>query len=223
MLSDLRPHERQVYSQFGEDGVLEHIFECIGTTNRRFVEFGAKDGVSLSNTANLRLHHGWTGLLMDAAASRSDELVSHAFIDAENVNALFAKHGVPERFDLLSIDIDGNDYWVWKAIDLFTPRVVVIEYNIFFQLDDCRTMPYDAQHVWQEGSCYHGASLAALRKLGHEKGYALVHTDAWAPNAFFVLRSELPADWQDRPTEELTDWGRFHEPPGTEGRPWTRV
>lgn len=223
MLSDLRPYERQVYSQCGEDGVLEHIFECIGTTGRRFVEFGAKDGLCVSNTANLRLHHGWTGLLMDAAAPEGDPLVTRAFIKAENVDALFEEHGVAERFDLLSIDIDGNDYWVWKAIDRFTPRVVVIEYNIFFQLDDCRTMPYDADHIWDGRSCYLGASLAALRKLGEQKGYALVHTDAWAPNAFFVLRSELPDAWQDRPTRELTHWGKFHEPPGTEGRPWTRV
>jgi len=223
MLTDLRSHERRVYSQYGEDGALERLFECIGTTNRSFVEFGAKDGLELSNTANLRLNGGWSGLLLDAGAADDDPLVTRAFVTAENVNDLFAAGGVPERFDLLSIDIDGNDYWVWKALDRFTPRVVVIEYNIFFRNDDARTMPYDASHVWNEDSAYHGASLAALRKLAEAKGYALVHTDSWAPNAFFVLRSELPDDWKDRPTDELTDWGKFDEPPGTEGRVWTRV
>ncbi|MCP5066732.1 MAG: FkbM family methyltransferase [bacterium] len=203
--------------------MLLHIFESIGTGKCSFVEFGAKDGLAVSNTANLRLNHGWTGLLLDAAASDDDPLVKRAFVTAENINDLFAEHGVPERLDLLSIDIDGNDYWVWKALDRFTPRVVVVEYNIFFRPDDARTMPYDPDHVWQDDSCYHGASLAALRKLGNEKGYALVHTDSWAPNAFFVLRSELPENYLERPNHELTDWRHFHEPPGTDGKEWTQV
>ncbi len=203
--------------------MLEHLFATIGPGRRYFVEFGAKDGLSVSNTANLRLHHGWTGLLLDAAAADGDGLVRRAFVTAENVDDLFEAHGVPRRFDLLSIDIDGNDYWVWKALDRFTPRVVVVEYNIFFQPGDARTMPYDPDHVWMDDSCYHGASLAALRKLGDAKGYALVHTDSWSPNAFFVLRSELPADFVERPTEALTDWRHFHEPPGTAGLEWTRV
>ena len=223
MLSNLRDYEKQIYSQCGEDGVLLHLFESIGAPTRYFVEFGAKDGVTVSNTANLRLHHGWKGLLMDAEAVGDDDLVTPAFVTAENVNDLFEEHGVPKTFDLLSIDIDGNDYWVWKALDRFTPRVVVVEYNIFFAHDDARTMPYDANHRWEEGSCYHGASLAALRKLGDEKGYAMVHTDSWGPNAFFVLRSELPADFVERPTEELSDWGRFTEPPETAGKAWVRV
>jgi hypothetical protein len=222
MLTRLRDHEYRVYSQCGEDGVLQHIFECIGSTTRSFVEFGAKDGIEGSNTANLRVHHGWTGLLMDAAASPQDALVRHAFVTAENIDALFHEHRVPKPLDLLSIDIDGNDYWVWKALTEWQPRVVVIEYNIFFPNDACRTMPYDANHVWDE-SAYHGASLAALRKLGDQKGYALVHTDAWSPNAFFVLRSELPASFEERPTDELTDWGRFQEPPDPQGRAWLEV
>ncbi len=223
MLDELRNHETRVYSQHGEDGALLHLFSVIGTTNRHFVEFGAKDGLELSNTANLRLHHGWRGLLLDAAAAPGDPLVTRAFVTAENVNELFARHGVSERFDLLSIDIDGNDYWVWKALDRFTPRVVVIEYNIFLPLDVSCTIPYDPDHRWEEQSHYHGASLAALRKLGEAKGYALVHTDSWAPNAFFVLRSELPADHVDLPLHELTDWGRFPEPPGTGDRAWVQV
>lgn len=223
MLNDLRPFERRVYSQCGEDGVLERIFACIGAGQKSFVEFGAKDGKAISNTANLRLHHGWTGLLLDAGAPDGDPLVRRAFITAENINELFAEHAVPERLDLLSIDIDGNDYWVWKALERFIPRVVVVEYNIFFQPSDARTMPYDPKHVWRDDSCYHGASLAALRKLGEEKGYALVHTDSWAPNAFFVLRAELPSGFAERPTHELTNWRHFHEPPGTEGMEWTQV
>lgn len=221
-LDDLAEHEYGVYSQSGEDGVLLRLFESIGVQDRFFVEFGAWDGLHLSNTANLRLHHGWTGLLMEDSDSADGRLVQRERVDAENVNRLFGKYDVPRRFDLLAIDIDGNDYWVWKAIEGFTARVVLIEYNVFFAPRMSRTMPYDPDHVWDQ-SFYHGASLAALRKLGDEKGYALVHTDRWAPNAFFVLRSELPADFVDRPIEEITPWNSFIEAAPIDGREWQIV
>lgn len=222
MLTDLREFEAQTYSQCGEDGALQRIYECIGTTNRTFVEFGAWDGRHLSNTANLRLNYDWTGLLMEGSDRADGELVTREFVTAENVEALFARYGVPETFDLLSVDIDGNDYWVWKAIEHYTPRVVIVEYNIFFALDASLTIEYHADHVWDE-TTYHGASLAALCKLGLEKSYTLVHTDSWSPNAFFVLDSELPENYQVRCIEELTDWDKFVTPPGTGDRPWVSV
>ena len=221
-IDDLAAHERSVYSQCGEDGALERIFGLLGTSNCYFVEFGAHDGLELSNTANLRLHHGWTGLLLEAGGDADGVLVQREFVTAENVNDLFARYGVPHSFDLLSIDIDGNDYWVWKSL-LYRPRVVVIEYNIYFALSKARTIPYDPDFVW-DGSLYCGASLAALRKLGHEKGYALVYTDRWSPNAFFVLRSELPSAWHEPPIREVTNWGSFDEPTdGARHRPWVSV
>lgn len=225
MLSDLRAYERQVHSQGGEDGVLERIFDCIGTTNRRFVEFGAWDGEKLSNTAHLRLEHGWRGLLLEGDPERQSPLVEHEMVTAENVNALFEKYGVPQSFDLLSIDIDGNEYWVWKAIEGYRPRVVVIEYNVFFGTGVSKTMPYDPGHVWDK-TWYHGASLLALRKLGREKGYSLVHTESYAPNAFFVLDSELPDSAVDRPIEEVAAWTwdtPEAEPPISEHRSWAAV
>lgn len=221
-LNDLARYESSIYSQCGEDGVLGRIFDVIGAESRYFVEFGAWDGQHYSNTANLRLNHGWTGLLMEGSDRADGEVVRREFVDAENVNRLFARYGVPERFDLLGIDIDGNDYWVWKALERHMPRVVVIEYNIYFATHLARTMPYDAGHVWDE-TLYHGASIEALRKLGDEKGYALVHADGWAPNAFFVLRSELPADFVERPVEEVTPWNRFAESPDVGGRSWQAV
>ena len=194
MLRDLRAHERSIRSQCGEDGVLLRIFECIGTSNRYFVEFGAKDGCVESNTAHLRIDHAWTGLLMEGDAARARPPVQSEFVTAENVNALFAKHRVPRDFDLLSIDVDGNDYWIWKAIDGYHPRVVVIEYNIFFGPSVRKTIPYSADFHWDK-TPYHGASLAALQKLGREKGYTLVHTESYAPNAFFVRQGELPTSF----------------------------
>jgi hypothetical protein len=222
MLSDLASFERSVHSQHGEDGVIERIFECIGSTNRWFVEFGAGDGVRLSNTAHLRLEHGWSGLLMDGNPRLAGGAVVEARIDAENVEALFERYGVPRVFDLLSIDVDGNDYWVWKAIERFTPRVVVIEYNIFFGLGYSKTMAYAPEHVWDE-STYHGASLAALHKLGRSKGYSLVWTESYSPNAFFVLDSELPAEFVDLPIERVAHWTGYDEPGDSRHRAWVDV
>ena len=219
---DLESYASSHFSQGGEDGVLLRLFERIGILNRYFVEFGAWDGIHLSNTANLRLNHGWSGLLMEGSDRADGVLVRRERVDAENVEALFRRHGVPESFDLLSIDIDGNDYWVWKAIEKFRPRVVLMEYNIFFALTDAKTMPYNADHLWDD-SVYHGASLAALRKLGDEKGYSLVYCESYAPNAFFVDRSELPADWVDVPIEEVTGWNCYDVPPDELNRPWEAV
>ncbi len=221
-MNDLRSYERQVYSQGGEDGVIARIFECIGATNRHFVEFGAWDGQYWSNTANLRLHGGWTGLLIDGDAERLREgLVQPGIITPENVNEVFARHGVPHDFDLLSVDIDGNEYWVWQALR-YRPRVVVIEYNIFFGPDVARTIAYRRDHVWDETS-YHGASLAALRKLGRSKGYSLIHTDRWFPNAFFVLDAELPRSLIDLPIEQVASWRHRGEPADSCHRAWVSV
>ncbi len=214
MLTNLRSHERSVYSQKGEDGVLARIFECIGPTNRRFVEFGAWDGILCSNTAHLRLDHGWSGLLMEGNPERSNEHVVHEFITRENIDALLTKYHVPATFDLLSIDIDGNEYWVWKAIQRHRARVVVIEYNIFFGNDVSVTIPYDAGHVWDQ-SYYHGASLAALEKLGREKGYALVHSESYSPNAFFIADEALPDAVVLGSIDEIAawNWGNAAMPP----------
>ena len=127
-LDDLHRYERKRYTQNGEAGVLAEIFARVGVTNRYCVEFGCEDA-SECNTAFL-LEHGWQGLLMDPGGlSRNPwAVVRKELVTAENVNDLFQKYGVPEAFDLLSIDIDGNDYWVWRAIT-YRPRVVVIEYN----------------------------------------------------------------------------------------------
>jgi len=224
MLSDLRAHERSVHSQGGEDGVLEHVFECLGTTNRTFVEFGAWDGRHLSNTALLRLDGGWTGLLMDGDPKRANDLVKPEVVTAENVNELFRKYQLPQAFDLLSIDIDGNEYWVWEAIRDFRPRVVIIEYNIFFSTDVSKTMPYDATHEWDK-TMFHGASLAALRKLGRKKGYSLIYTDSYTPNAIFVEDRELPSEFVDLPIQQVAswDWDPGSEPPIADGRSWLAV
>ena len=200
-LTNLAAAERKICSQNGEDGVIEAIFAAIGLTNRYFVEFGVEDATEC-NTAYL-LQQGWTGLMMDGGGVSHNPLatVQREHITAENINELFAKYDVPEEFDFLSIDIDGNDYWVWKALT-YRPRVVAIEYNASVPPELRRVIAYDPHFRWS-GSDYFGASLRALAELGNGKGYELVHCERAGTNAFFVARSQLPAGYVPRPPVEI--------------------
>jgi hypothetical protein len=179
---------RQWWAQHGEDKICSELFEAIGETNRVAVEFGALDGWHHSNTAHFR-GIGWQGYLWDSGPL--DPIVAPAVITAENVNAIFEAAGVPEQFDLLSIDIDGNDLWVWKAIR-YQPRVVIIEYNPKWGVGKSRTVPYDPARRW-DGTDFYGASARALVRLGKEKGYTLAAVTR--SNLIFVragLMSVLP-------------------------------
>ena len=213
--------EERFSSQNGEDGVIDAIFEMIGTTNRHFVEFGCEDATQC-NAAYL-LRSGWQGLFMDGAGVSGNPLATvHAeFVTAENVNALFAKYGVPQLFDLLSIDVDGNDYHIWKALT-YRPRVVVIEYNAHVGPSQALVMPYEPAFVW-DGSDYFGASLRALRDLGAAKGYRLVYCESTGVNAFFVADECLAPGFEAPPLEAVyrapnyAGLGRRH-PPDAHGR-----
>lgn len=227
--TDLEAHTERVYSQGGEDGVLLRLFEKIGVRHRFFVEFGAWDGLHLSNTANLRLNHGWDGLLMEGSDRADGDVVRRERVDAENVESLFDRYEVPLDFDLLSIDIDGNDYWVWKALERYTPRVVLVEYNIFFQPETAKTIAYDPAHAWdkQNFSLYHGASLAAFDKLARAKGYVLAYTEPYCPNAIFLRESEVPEGVTLPAASEWTRWDwsdqDYVEPRPQPGGAWVEV
>jgi hypothetical protein len=220
-IGDLAPFEKRYGSQNGEDGILEALFAAIGATNRFFVEFGVEDG-SVCNTRRLR-ERGWSGLLMDPRDPPAPG-VAREFVTAENIEALLDKHGVPPEPDLLSIDVDGNDWWIWKAIVSRRPRVVVIEYNAAQRPPRSVTIAYDPAFRW-DGTDYFGASLAALEKLGREKGYALVGCDSRGVNAFFV-REELCAG-RFAPRSVAECWrplGAPHLPkPPSRGRAWVEV
>ena len=212
--------EFKVFSQNGEDGILLYIFSKIGTTNRSFVEFGVEDGRQC-NTANLSLNHGWNGLLMDgdeenvARARRyyNDRMkpdpsvinIVQCFITAENIQHVLSENGIQGEIDLLSIDIDGNDYWVWKTIDEVKPRVVVVEYNASFGPKQSITVKYDPEfnrHQKHPSGLYHGASLAALSKLAHDKGYHLFGCDSQGVNAFYVRDDVVERNINPIPVQE---------------------
>src|SRR5688572_13924327 len=177
-------------SQFEEDGILLFIFALIGTTNRKVVEICAGNGAECMS-ANLILHHGWWGALFDGERRNVEEgreffrrsrdtwlhppHFEHAWITAENVNQRILGAGMEGEIDLLSLDMDGVDYWVWKAIDCIRPRVVVCETHNAIGPDDALTVPYDPGFVATTPG-HHSASLAAMTKLAAAKGYRLVGT-----------------------------------------------
>lgn len=200
-MTELAQYERSVYSQKGEDGVLEHIFSIVLPGPKFAVDIGAADGVRGSNTRNLVVNHGWAALLIerDEALSRRSAQAASSYPQVTAINAcvdraieaLLRAHGVPRDLDLLSIDIDGNDYYVWEAIQDFRPKVVVIEYNAGFPPPQRAVVAYDPQARW-DGSDYFGASIQSLCDLGLQKGYELAHVESCGANLFFVEAEVFP-------------------------------
>jgi len=199
--------EFRVTSQFGEDGILQHLIAHVPFVERSFVEFGVED-FREANCRLLATLAPWRGLVLDGAPEfeevlRSDPLMflrdltaRTAFVTAENIDGVIVEAGFAGDLGVLSIDIDGNDYWVWEAIRSAQPRIVVVEYNSVFGKDAAVTVPYapdfyrrTAHFSW----LYAGASLAALAHLGERKGYALVGSNSAGNNAFFVRRDVLGA------------------------------
>jgi hypothetical protein len=185
-LPDLSTCARTVYSQTGEEGVLEAIFSTVGETNRYLVDIGAGDGSTLSNT-RLFLDRDWTGTRFDIVPHGD---VHRAMVTAENIGALLAEHVAPHAFDLLSLDIDGIDWYVLRALlrEGYRPRVFVCEINNSLPAEPPLVIAYDPTHVFND-SDYFGASLGAYRRLAEAYGYVLVHCLPW--NAFFVQRELL--------------------------------
>lgn len=192
----LRAFRGNLTSQCGEDGILEKIFSLLGATNKYCVEFGAWDGKLFSNVYNLLTNCGWTGTLIEGNsqkfpelektyAGRSDLKLIHRFVGlgADRLDEILTAAQAPPTPDLISIDIDGMDWHVWRSLARFRPRVVIVEFN--------PSIPNDVLFVQDENFSFnHGCSLRALVALAKEKRYELVATTDW--NAFFVEESEFP-------------------------------
>lgn len=191
----------RVFSQFEEDGLLLYIFALIGMENKVFVEFGSDDGVN-SNSANLYFNFGWHGLFIDGnekAIKRGRKFFSkypHSWfhqptfvcdmVKRENINQIISGAGFQGKIGLLSIDIDGNDYWLWDAIDVVDPEVVIIETHNEFGMNNI-VVPYDANYIYPgKHPVYHGASPVAMTKLAHKKGYRLVGSNQLGSNFIYV-------------------------------------
>lgn len=221
----LSQSEFPVFSQSGEDGLLAWILAQVALPNRRFVEFGVED-YREANTRFLLLSGGWSGLVLDGdpaniARIRDSRAYWHAaltaeqaFITRENINALLTTHGFTGELGLLSVDIDGNDYWVWEALTAAQPAVVSVEYNWRFGPEAAVTIPYEPgfdRRTAHESWLYFGASLAALEALGKRKGYTLVAAGSSGVNAFFVRESLRPDSLPAQTASTLWQPGRYSE------------
>jgi len=230
----LQQYGYKIYSQNDEDGIIQEIFRRIGTESRTFIEFGVQNGFEC-NTAKL-LVEGWRGLWLEASSKSVGEIrakfqpflsqgalaVVETRVTAANIDETIDKAGFAHDVDILCIDIDNNDYWVWKAINSIRPRVVVIEYNCSLRPPLSLVVPYSEDASWSGGN-YFGASLNALVSLGQSKGYRIVGCCFAGVNAFFV-REDLYGDHFVQPAtaEEHYEPERYFTkfmPSGHTGRP----
>ena len=194
--------EFQVFSQFGDDGIIQWLVNKIPSLNKTFIEFGVED-YSEANTRFLLINNYWSGLILDGSGSNilkvRNSVLSHFydlqaeqyFITAENINTIISKSNYfSKQLGLLNIDIDGNDYWVWKAINQIEPVIVVCEYNALFGFDHAYTIPYDKEFV--RGTKYpfnfYGASLLSLCDLAKFKGYDFLGCNSAGNNAYFIKK-----------------------------------
>lgn len=220
-----------VFSQWGEDGIIQHLLRHVPVSRKVFIEFGVENYTE-SNTRFLLANNQWAGLVMDGSQSNVDFIrkdgiywrhnlkAVQAFITRDNINDLIQSNGLIGDVGLLSIDIDGNDYWVWDAINVVSPAIVVVEYNSRFGPEKSVTIPYDASfsRTSAPGSgIYYGASLSGLTNLGRRKGYALVGSNSAGNNAFFVKRTLKPEDLPELTPGEAFVRAQFRETRGPSG------
>jgi hypothetical protein len=227
----LRDAEFKVTSQWGDDGIIQYLIANVPIQSDTFVEFGVED-YGEANTRFLLVNDNWRGLVMDGsseymAALRETELhwrydltALGAFITRENINGLIGDAGFRGPLGLLSVDLDGNDYWVWEAIDVVDPAIVIVEYNSVFGVKRAVTVPYAPDfrrgHA-HSSNLYWGVSLRALCLLAARKGYVFVGRNSNGNNAYFVKRA-LAGNVRELTPEEGYVLSRYREARDPEGR-----
>jgi hypothetical protein len=214
-ISSLGEVEFQVFSQRGEDGILQYIISKIEIPHKMFIEFGVENYTE-ANTRFLLINNNWSGLVIDGDKNNIDFIKKdfiywkyditayHSFITRDNINELISRYSKVEDIGLLSVDIDGNDYWVWEAIDKIKPRIVTCEYNSAFGPSQKISIPYSDSFQRTNAhysNLYFGASLAAFCHLAEAKGYDFIGTAEPGVNAFFVRR-DLSAPFKKFSAEE---------------------
>lgn len=228
---DILKSQFKVFSQWGEDGLLQFLISNIQFCNNKFIEFGVEDYTE-SNTRFLVSNNQWTGLVIEADANLVEKIkkdtiywssnikaVNH-FITKDNINEIIEKNGFAGDIGILSIDIDGNDYWIFKAINIVNPDLIIIEYNSHFGNKLPLSTPYDDSFVRSKkhfSNIYYGASIRALNDLANEKGYSLIASNNVGNNLFF-LKNNLIEDLKVLSVEEAFTKAVFREtkkPDGT--------
>ena len=214
--TNIQDYEFKVFSQWGEDGIIQHLVNTINIKYKTFIEFGTED-FSESNCRFLMMKDNWSGFVIDGSEKnikkiqrsyyfwKYDLQAIHAFIDRENINQLLSKSGFHQDLGILSIDIDGNDYYILEAITLYKPRILICEYNAVFGLAPI-AVPYDPKFQRTKkhfSNLYFGASLSAITNLAESKGYSLVGTNSTCGNAFYVRNDVMNERLQQFGAQEI--------------------
>ena len=230
-LDRLADAEFRVFSQFGDDGIIQYLIHHLSVAPSSFVEFGV-ESYGEANTRFLLINNNWRGMIMDASAEymagvQSDEIywrhdltAVNAFIDRDNINALLSEHGFAGEIGILSIDIDGNDYWVWERLTCARPVIVIAEYNSVFGPHAPVSIPYEPAFYRTRAhysNLYWGCSLAALCHLAGKKGYDFVGSNSAGNNAYFIRRDRL-GDLRPLSAAEGYVESRFRESRDADGR-----
>ncbi|OGU33685.1 MAG: NADH dehydrogenase [Ignavibacteria bacterium GWB2_35_6b] len=230
--TNIQDYEFKVFSQFGDDGIIQFLINNTEIINKSFIEFGVED-YSESNTRFLLMNNNWSGFIMDGSEKAIKKIHSRhyfwkhdlravpTFITKENINSLMDKTGF-EDIGLLHIDIDGNDYWIWEEIDIskLRPTIVILEYNSVFGIDKAITIPYK-EDFYRTGAhysnLYWGASLKALVNLSAKKGYSFVGCNSAGNNAYFVKNNRMK-NLQSLSAEDGYVESKFRESRNEEGQ-----
>jgi hypothetical protein len=202
---NIRDSEFQIFSQFGDDGIIQYLIKETHPLVEKFIEFGVQNYTE-ANTRFLLMNNNWSGLIIDGDPEnmevvrrspdfwRYDLQAVAQFITCDNINVLFENAGFTGEIGLLSVDIDGNDYWVWDAIHVVNPVIVIVEYNSIFGSEHAITIPYDPTFYRTKAhysNLYWGASLKALCLLAEKKGYSFVGCNSAGNNAYFVRKDRV--------------------------------
>jgi len=231
-IATLEEVEFKIFSQWGDDGIIQWLASNLEFPNRTFIEFGVEN-YRESNTRFLMMNNNWSGLVMDGSRSNVAQIVNSeyfwkyelfakaVFIDKENINSLISLPGFDKEVGILHIDLDGNDYWIWEKIDVIDPIVVILEYNSVFGIDRAITIPYDKTFIRTNAhysNLYFGASLRALHQLSMAKGYSFIGCNSAGNNAYFVRSDKLNDEVREIALEEGYVLSKLRESRDEDGR-----
>jgi len=230
---NINDYEFKIFSQFGDDGIIQYLIKYINIKNELFIEFGVQDYME-SNTRFLLMNNNWSGFVMDGSIENMDSLQRQSwywkynltnkavFIDKDNINSLLSDTKFSD-IGILHIDIDGNDYWILKEIDLtkLNPAIIIMEYNSVFGKDRPITIPYHKDFIrtnYHYSNLYYGASLPALCCLAEQKGYSLIGCNNAGNNSYFVRKDLLNDKIKEVPIHIAYKESKFRESRDEDGK-----
>ena len=231
IINNIHQSEFKVFSQWGDDGIIQFLVNYLDIRTKSFVEFGVEN-YQEANTRFLLMNNNWKGLIMDGSSQNISSVKKEnlywqynlkavsEWITQDNINTILQEQGFTGEIGLLHIDIDGNDYWVWKEINAVNPIIVIVEYNSVFGSNNPWTIPYQKEFYRTNAhysNLYYGSSLLSLCDLATEKGYSFIGCNSSGNNSYFV-RNDFMKDLKGKTAEEGFVESNFRESRNEEGQ-----